>query len=418
MFDNISNEQIRKAKGIIGYIGRFFGKYGILNLFSVYVFWLPIIYTFDPFYGFQVIKGYVVIGVILTVMMFYSLTRLINVYNEEIALRFINSEIPLDSFKKRLKFLFSQKENKIELAVVFLGYLILPSKFTNPCFVWLFVADDGSFPAKLKLLLILLPIMLFIYILANMSAMKYWDKKERIRLASLECKSESEKASDIKKDRKEFRKLYSMLIIGYFAGCFVFMFALITVLGSILGFVISVLLTPSLWAITAIILFAPFCFRSVRALKRRRKFLKELKKLCKEKGYSLSKVKYPYKSLFSLYKGESFIIQTKTTEYSCKLISTKKYNSPLHIQPKGKASYLIKIMFLKIELFSYSKNFDFGWESDCKKIVILNPTPKKVYTCHGGKSVEIDNGDIIDGYELYATTAFLNALSRDVINID
>ena len=110
---------------------------------------------------------------------------------------------------------------------------------------------------------------------------------------------------------------------------------------------------------------------------------------------------------------------------------------------------MIQWKFISIELLSYTKTFSFGWEADCKKILIINPVPKKLLTPKGTSAipvdeeseyyispksgglkpmvlkvtpkeptVELDNGDIIGGYEIYTARAFLNALERDVIDID
>jgi hypothetical protein len=115
--------------------------------------------------------------------------------------------------------------------------------------------------------------------------------------------------------------------------------------------------------------------------------------------------------------------------------------------PNGTAAFLVKIRFLRLVLFSYTKSFDFSYEADCKKVLIINPIPQRVLlpraefsdlldersmltgrtarraivTEVSNKSTdshELDNGDIVGGYEIYSARAFLNALERDCIDID
>lgn len=194
-----------------------------------------------------------------------------------------------------------------------------------------------------------------------------------------------------------------------------------------------------------LIIILPFAVRSLKALHKRRKFLKSLEKLCKERKFRLSRIKHPYRSLFSLFEGESFTVSNGKKSYACKLIAAKKRSRPLYIMNGGKGTFLIKIRFLRMVLFSYTKSFNFGFESNHKKILIINPIPQrilfpradftddtdelseisvrtktrlKVSVNSNLDSRELDNGDIIDGYEIYAGKAFLNALERDCIDKD
>lgn len=194
-----------------------------------------------------------------------------------------------------------------------------------------------------------------------------------------------------------------------------------------------------------LIIVLPFTVRSAKALYKRRKFIKALNRLCREKKFKLSKIKHPYRSLFSLFEGESFVVSNGKKTYACKLIAAKKRSLPLYIMNGGKGAFLVKIRFLRIVLFSYTKSFNFGFESKYKKILIINPISKKllfpradftndtdeqteiavrtktrlnVSITSNLSSRELDNADIIDGYEIYNATGFLNALERDCIDRD
>ncbi len=449
MFDNMNNSDVTKIKRRMKYIGRFLRKYLTLVLFSLYVYWLPIFITKDRYYGFYVTEGYVITGVLLLLLMTYSAIRLVNVYNNEMALRFINSERPIKTFSDKLRFIFGQIENRFELAVFGILYVILPMGSTSPGFAYLLVGDERGFIAKIKLCVVVLPILLIIYIISNLSAIKYWDTAERRKINESKNMSDREMENADKKEKKDFKNTFSGLIIGFFLGSMVLMFFFPPLIASIAPLVLA-LVHPLTICIIIALICVPHLIRITKALIKRRKFIDELKRVCKQRRYVLSKIKAPYKSIFKLQEGESFNVRIGDRRFSCKFITCTRKNRPLYIMKNGIAAWLVRIKFISIDLFSYTKSFYFGWEADCKKVIIINPTAKSLYAPKGDiilpddnaelyvspkggmarrpmiaalspkqqSSLPLDNGDIVDGYEVYAATAFLNALERDVIDID
>ncbi len=447
MFDELTNEEIQKTKRVLKFIGRFLRKYLTLFLFSVYVFVMPVAATKDPILGFSVTRGYVIVGIILELLMFYSLTRLVTVYNESEALRFIKSETPIKSFSEKFRFIFGEKENIIELSIAVLLFLILPFTATVPCFEWLFLKEDSGFIEKSVFTLAILGVFFVIYILGYLSAIAFWDTKERQRQSDYNDLSENEQKKLKKTDKSEYHKTFWALVLGYFLGSIGLMFIIPAILMAFSP-LLMLLIEPEVYVSIILIIVVPVVYRHVRAYNKRKKFIKDLKELCRRKRYVVSKVKDPYKSLFRPVDGESFNVRIGERKYSCKLIASQKRSRPLYIMKNGMGGWLITFRFINVYLFSYTKTFDFGWESDSKKVIIVNPVPQKVLTPKGTHIVpqedtdfnigpntntrkplltktkemsyadELDNGDIIDGYEFYTATGFLNALERDVIDKD
>ncbi len=446
MYDNLTNEQVKKIKLGIGIAKRFFEKFLIFTIFNQFVFFVPIIVTKDPFEGFYVTKGIVIVGVIISLLLFYSVTRMTTVYYEDMETRYLDLSPAPEGFGRKLSFIFSQKEVRYELITFGAVYLILPPKLLHSGYVWLFAGFESGFIAKIKVLAITLPILFILYILANLSAMNYWNKEGRRTRDKYKDLSEKELSERKKSEKSERIRFKLTLILSYFAGSMALIFfipALIMTLSPIL----TLFLNFKFLILAILLIFSPWIYRSLRALIKRYKFLRQLKKLCREKKYRLSKINRPYLSLFKPQEGENFSVYIQKKRYSCKLVTSKKRSQPIYIMPDGKAAFLVKIRFLKLVLFSYTKSFQYSYEADCKKVLIINPIPQRVLlprtefgdlmdevSIYSGKhgnrlfatnvsernsdSVELDNGDIVGDFEIYSATAFLNALERDCIDID
>ncbi len=172
--------------------------------------------------------------------------------------------------------------------------------------------------------------------------------------------------------------------------------------------------------IIAAIIVLPPLFRALRATAKRKAFIKQLKTACSRKGYELSEIKVPFKSLFQPYKGESFTIKTDKKTYSCKLLCSLKKSVPMVLHEDGRGEHIHTISIGKkgarIEIFRYVKAFDFDYESEHDKILIIVPVSKFMQTNKAGKIFDVDNGEEIGKYKMFAGTGFINALERECID--
>ena len=447
MHDHMTSEETEQTKQYLRFAGRFVRKYLTLLLFSIYVFLMPTVLTKDPFLGFTVNKGYVITGTVIALFMFYSVQRLVTVYNAGSANLFLDNGSPITTFKEKIKHILSQKENRLELLIFALLFILLPVKLTVPCLEWLFLNGNEAFIPKALFTLGVLALLLVIYFMAYFSAMTYWDAKERARRDDLKNFSEEERKRYAKAEKKTFKNMFSGIIVGYFLGSIGLMFLLPAIFMAFSPLLI-LLIEPAVYIPLSLIIIIPPIFRRVRAYRKRKKFFAVLTELCRKKRYILSKIKNPYKSIFGPCEGETFNVRIGEKKYSCKIISSLKRNRDLYIMKNGIGGWFIRWKFISIELFSYTKTFEFGWESDAKKVLIVNPVPKRVLTPKGEHAIpeenteyyvsqrmgglkamvlkttsqeyatELDNCDIVGGYEFYTATGFLNALERDIIDKD
>lgn len=102
--------------------------------------------------------------------------------------------------------------------------------------------------------------------------------------------------------------------------------------------------------------------------------------------------------------------------YACKLIGALKRGSPMIFFQDGTCVISTLIHIRGIRLFYRATQFEYGFASEDQKILIINPVPKKLYRAENGKTTELDNGDVVDGYKVYTASGFIGALERGSID--
>ena len=190
------------------------------------------------------------------------------------------------------------------------------------------------------------------------------------------------------------------------------LYSAVKVLGWIL---VELVVMWQTWAIIGALIGIVFLSRIIRAWLSRYEFLRRLKNVCKNNKYKLSKIYNPYKSLFSLHNGKNFSVAVNGKIYSCKFISCSKPATPLFLDKDGSATFLHGITFAGVNWFQSTKKFEYAYESDSTKILIINPSNKFTYAINDGIVSELDNGDRIGEHLVYTGNSFINAIDRDCI---
>ena len=167
--------------------------------------------------------------------------------------------------------------------------------------------------------------------------------------------------------------------------------------------------------IVAVIL-AVFAFVYIRAFSKRRSFISKLQKYCKTNQVNISEIKKPYLSVFFWHPGSDFSVEKDGNKFECKLIAGVFPGAQTVFSDKGKGHHRHIIQLLRFKIFEFRTDFDFSFESDAKKILILSPTPKKIYVSIQGSPVRpADTGEKVGEYTVYNTTGFLGALDRNCL---
>ncbi|MBO5269384.1 MAG: hypothetical protein J6B77_01275 [Clostridia bacterium] len=184
---------------------------------------------------------------------------------------------------------------------------------------------------------------------------------------------------------------------------------------------------PVYICIAAIALLA-FALTYLRAILKRHSMLKKLKRVCAENGYVLSDVRSFYRSLFRSDNACHFRVQKGRMCFDCKLISGRKRSATIAFSPNGTGSYVrsfaltgggrtaIHIVRLpRAELFRIVTPFSYEFASEHKKILIVNPVPRKIVLQIEGTERQLYGGEQIGEYTFYNASGFFSALSRDCV---
>lgn len=360
--------------------------------FLLYYDPLELVHEHDPFA--------VALCLFMLLPLFFSLVRTATVYDKPLRDAYLAS--PAAGFKEKLAFWFRQKQFWIETAVFGGLYLLLPIQGTSAVLIDTFCG--GNTDAKTALLAVYLPLLFLAHLLARLSAMQVWADLRQGK--NVNRWRPNEKRSMVK------RTTETILIYAF---CGTVLSFLLPIFASLLFFTKKSLNVTVLLAL-AVLLLTPTVFRVLLAFHKRRAFVKRLAAVCKERRYSATAVKHPYRSMFFLYRGEDFRVTVGEKEFSCKLLCAKNKRNPLTLYANGNCQFTRIFRLITVELFQYDKAAHFGYEADCPKVLILNPVPYQVVKFEGSKAIQLDNGDSVGDYKIFSATAFLNALERDVLD--
>ena len=203
------------------------------------------------------------------------------------------------------------------------------------------------------------------------------------------------------------------------------------------------------------VLLAFWALRYIRAVRIRRKFLRQLKDTCQKNHYTLSKIQKPYRSLFFITEGMSFsVTDSGGKQYDCKLLHSIKRTAPMFFHNDGFATLVSPINFFKAELGYRVKTMPYSFESEHPKCVIVCPIPRAFYARNESSDSDVDSavteskfifagiggarmgmgglhemdlpknarsrvmdiGDSFNGYKFFNATAFLNAIEFNVFD--
>lgn len=154
-----------------------------------------------------------------------------------------------------------------------------------------------------------------------------------------------------------------------------------------------------------------------RGIRARRRFMKGLKRVCRENKYRLTNVRKIYSSLFFGYEGANFTVEADGTAYTCKLVGIPHRKTPVYLDEEGELSYTRRVLFVaeKISSLSYFFEADKKLNKKFAKIIILTPNDQRAYATNGSEKRRLEYGDKVMGYGVYHASSFVNALERKCI---
>ncbi len=347
---------------------------------------------------------------ILSVLTFHSTVRVFGETGRHIgslALAYRKTADGLErSTRKILCLILTSKELLIELAVLLLVPILLPVEAGYTAFAALLFEAPAAVPRvllKTATLGVVLPLLFGFWLLARYYSFLWWSDEKR--------------TAELK--RPWVTLILKLLFIAaiYAVGGFLLTYFLeiVASIFNILRAIASIRWWLPALLIGGLVLLVLFT-RLWRAVRIRRNFLKRLKRLCRELHVTLSPIKRPYRSLFRLTNEVNFTIGHGEKTYFCKLFGTLNRRNPLYFSEKGIVQCLHSFRFRRVEYFRYTTQFDFSFEAQGTKVLIVIPVTKEIFAGHTEYFRPIDTGETIGEYKLFTATGFLGALSRDVVD--
>ena len=304
-------------------------------------------------------------------------------------------------FLGRAQSIFLSVDLYVEYAIVAIVSLILPLNWLFDCIGMAMLSEGYS---KSQVLFIALPSMLVLELIAHFSVRYMWLSDSLKRTNE---KEKSELSCTIKSGvSAALVYIGASLIIPWVLPFFVTL--------SNFGNGINVLwISVPILLISVISVLATYY---VRAVSKRGKFIKELKKTCSTHSIKITDIQKPYLSVFFAQKGIDFTIKCNENRYDCKLVAGVFPNSPIVFSDTGEGIRQNTLRLFKVDLLHLNTIIDYKFDSTGNKIIIVLPVPKRIYVSVNGSSPRpADTGENVGNYTLYTATGFINALERGLL---
>ncbi len=257
-----------------------------------------------------------------------------------------------------------------------------------------------SAAARLLPMATLLPLFFIISLLCRYETHRYWkrliDTGECERLDS--------------KPRLVFKGVLIIVLypfafpyVPYLFFMLVTFFAMIAKLAKILtvvGFILAVALLVLL-----IIGIGRLRHRSLR-----KKFIAQLTEICKEDGKTLRLCTKEE----ALTLGYDLSLEMDGEVYDVRIIRATRRGTPLYFTSHTDAYFLHRIG-TKNHHFQIERHFDYSFNSEGTKIVLIIKFPKRIFVSSDGATHRIVGGDRIWDYIIYDTRSFLGSADRDCL---
>lgn len=338
---------------------------------------------------------------------FYTLVRLTTIYDDYIIPR-VKEKKPVKFFD-RLKFVFMTPKFLLEFLGMAILWCAIPIKHSYSVLWEMFLRGNEE---RTPVFLICFLALMFVFFVLGKTTAVLVIPRPKVKAQAIM----RDRIYLTKKDRKGDAGLYGQLFTLVVA-FWMLPIALIMAIPLFVSFflLVSTLVTWQVIVFFAVFVVAVIVFWFLRAVLKRRKFVRMLNQICAEQKLEVSKIKNVYKSIFTLMQGEDFTINVGGVVYSCKILSAKRKRLPMYFTSDGYYFLVHNINFFRVHLFSYNTTFKFGYDSPHKKILIINPVPNELFSFYNGQPAVLDNGDIIGGYKIFSASGFLNAVERDCI---
>ena len=428
-------KKIKKIKPYLWYVDTAFRAFLTVLLHAVMAGVSVSAVRTDPFAGYEVVPYFAwAMWAVECVIIYFTLNTVIlnfAIYHkrdrEEFLLR-TGSTFDLDEEAALLK---KRVDVKLYLVLSWIFFVILPMPvaYTGLLFP---VSQFVSVPPILTRAAAVLTFVVLTAVLTQkrmLEARSYWLEQPRKQMKGQLWKGLEDKLKG-HYSYWRFAIKYAVNVLTYVVGGLMIPM-LVCALYSFIGILFLFALEWWSWAIVGALLFL-FYFKAIR---KRSKLFKKMRALCKEYGFELFDCKHPYLSIFFNLKGYTFAIAANGKTYYCRLIAgvnrlnkmyfdeqgfctrtiTVSIPTPRVVSRGGFAQMLLREDSEDLEILRLRFRCKYTFEADEKgeRVILLNPVPRRVFFKRIGiPRQEMDNGDKVGEYTVFAGNAFLRFLER------
>lgn len=143
----------------------------------------------------------------------------------------------------------------------------------------------------------------------------------------------------------------------------------------------------------------------------RKKFISELTKVAEKEGRSLEILEKRSAEV----RGYDLVFTDGEQSYSIRIIRAPRRGVPLYFTSCSDAHFLHRIG-TKNHHLSLERHFDYGFEADGIKILLIIKFPKRIFVSSDGATHKIFGGDKIWDYIVYDTRSFLGSADRGCLD--
>ena len=398
--DQQRKKQIRESGVLLLRSGLFYLLFALFSLIGSYR--VPV-YNYDSHghYYFLPDTAIYVICTLLSLLFYYLLIRATTMQSGAIRARFaaIWDRRNPPGFLRQMKFIFSSPEFRSDLILHLFLLLIFPSGFGFRPLVLLL----GEYGNKGIVFAILAPLIALIGAAARLSVLSAWTVQWGCKIG----KPQPEKIP--------FWKMPLWVFLTWVICTIVSMVAPITVRSVYALFEILKLASRTFFLILIGAILLWYLIRLLDAVRKRLRFLRRLRKFCRENGYELTRVKRCFITLLFPISGVNVSLKKGDRQYDCRLISSLRRHSPLHFEEEGVVTCTHVYKFFSLHLFHFNLTYRYQFEATGTKILILVPVPIEVFVSGYGE-VELGYaGSRVSDCIIYGATDFIHALERGVV---
>lgn len=186
------------------------------------------------------------------------------------------------------------------------------------------------------------------------------------------------------------------------------LFVIITFFG-VVGALVSILSVLGFIAAVTGLVFGVIGLKKSKVKRLKKSLLRDVNRIAEEKGEAIT----VYTKEERAVRGFDFTLTSGGKTYDCKIVTSLLSTTPLFFTASD--AYFLYRVGTKEHHTSLEKHFEYSFQSDNKKLIVLIKFPRKVYASEFGATRKLFSGDKIWNYIIYDRRSFIGSQDRECL---